>query len=68
MKEFILVRDANSSDLMLIRKSMICSVESVSKNGKMLRKISYTDCRPEEYVTDTFMDIIKELEEGYGCS
>lgn len=58
-----MVRDALTSKLMIIRKSMICSVEESTKNNDPVRKITYTDNRPPEYVNDTLISIMKELEE-----
>ena len=45
MKEFILVSDALTDTLMIIRKSMICSVEEAIKDNKSVRRIYYTDDR-----------------------
>lgn len=67
MKNFILVRDALTQNLMIIRKEMICSVEESIKNKEPVRKITYIDNRPPEYVTDTLISIMKELEkEAFG--
>ena len=62
MKEFIIVRDALTDNLMIIRKSMIGIVEEHNKNSKSVRKITYTDRRDEDYVTDSLIDIIRGLE------
>ena len=66
MKEFIIVRDALTDNLMIIRKSMIGIVEEDSKDKKSVRKITYTDRRDEDYVTDSLIDIIRELEPNNG--
>lgn len=62
MEEFILVRDALTDKLMIIRKSMICSVEEVTRDNKSVRQVSYTDNRLPEYVTDKLIDIFNMLE------
>lgn len=62
MKNFILVRDALTQTLMIIRKDMICSVEESTKNNEPVRKITYIDNRPPEYVTDKLINIMDELE------
>ena len=61
MREFILVRDSLTSNLMLIRKSMICTVEEVFKDQKGVREITYVDLRPSDYVVDSMTDILKQL-------
>lgn len=62
MKEFILVRDALTDTLMIIRKSMICSVEEAMKDNKSVRRIYYTDDRTCEYVNDSLISIWESLE------
>lgn len=62
MKEFILVRDALTDTLMIIRKSMICSVEEAIKDNKSVRRIYYTDDRTCEYVNDSLISICESLE------
>lgn len=62
MKEFILVREALTDKLMIIRKSMICSVEETTKDYKSVRRICYVDDRVPEYVQDTLIDILNNLE------
>lgn len=62
MKEFILVSDALTDTLMIIRKSMICSVEEAIKDNKSVRRIYYTDDRTCEYVNDSLISIWEGLE------
>ena len=62
MKEFILVSDALTDTLMIIRKSMICSVEEAVKDNKSVRRIYYTDDRTCEYVNDSLISIWESLE------
>lgn len=62
MKEFILVSDALTDTLMIIRKSMICSVEEAIKDNKSVRRIYYTDDRTCEYVNDSLISIWESLE------
>lgn len=64
MRDFILVRDALTDKLMIIRKSMICSVEECLRDNKLVRRISYVDCRTPEYVSDSLINIMHALEEG----
>lgn len=64
MKEFIIVRDALTNELMIIRKSMICSVENCLRDKKSVRQINYIDCRTPEYVSDSLIDIMNELKVG----
>ena len=64
MKEFIMVRDALTNELMIIRKSMICSVENCLRDKKSVRRINYIDCRTPEYVSDSLLDIMNELKTG----
>ena len=63
MKNFILVRDALTQELIAIRKEMICSVEQSTKSNKPVRKITYIDNRTPEYVSDTMISILDELED-----
>lgn len=62
MKEFILVKEALTDKLMIIRKSMICSVEETTKDSKSVRRICYVDGRTPEYVQDKLINIIDSLE------
>ena len=63
MNEFILLKSALTNKFMIIRKSMICSVEEIVKDNQCVRVVFYTDCRPEEYVSDTLSDIIAALKD-----
>lgn len=62
MKEFILVRDALTDKLMIIRTSMICSVEEAVKDNNSVRRIYYTDNRTCEYVKDSLISIWENIE------
>ena len=63
MTDFIIVKDALTKELMIIRKSMICTVEHAIKDGEKVRRITYTDNRPDEFVTDSLSYIINELKD-----
>ena len=61
--EFILLRDALTDNLMIIRKSMISSVEETTHDNKSVRKVCYTDGKTCEYVQNSLMDIFNALKE-----
>ena len=62
MKDFIFVKDALTNKPMIIRKSMICSVEERTKDGTQVSQINYIDNRPPEYVLDSLNNILNALE------
>ena len=61
MSDYILVKDALINKLMIIKKSMICTVEEATHQGKAVRKITYVDNRPEEFVSDTLLEVAVKL-------
>ena len=61
MSDYILVKDALINKLMIIKKSMICTVEEATYQGKTVRKITYVDDRQDEFVSDTLLEIAQRL-------
>ena len=62
MKDFMLLRDALTDDLMLVRKSMIFKVEECHEKKKQCRRIIYVDRCEDDFVTEALIDILNELE------
>ena len=61
MKEFIIVHDALTGKFMLIRTSMICTIEDTYRNEMSVRRLTYVDGRPEEYISDTLVELMSDL-------
>lgn len=63
MKHFVMFTDALTGKSILVRKSMIFSVEEVTLDQRSVRKIHFIDGRETEYVEDELIKIFNYLEE-----
>lgn len=61
MKNYILVRDAITDGLIVIKKDMICTVEACRKYDQDVSLITFTDCRREKYVKNDLLSILQDL-------
>lgn len=63
MNDFILLKDALNGKLLIVRKSMICSIEEGVRNNKSVRVLHYVDGRAEDYIENTLLNIFNALKE-----